>query len=153
MKFTSIVVALAAAFPAISEALIFNKTQAYATGNLEKYRCLDTLHWVKKLPTCLKQCQIDANLGDGCAYDDFACHCANYDSYSPIIEKCAFPPQLGGTGSCSLQELGGVRPLVNDMCNFFNATGYTAYTDCYTRLSPKKTFAVIQKQTITILDE
>ncbi|KAK6443549.1 hypothetical protein LTR95_000376 [Oleoguttula sp. CCFEE 5521] len=142
MKFTSIVVALAAAFPAISEALIFNKTQAYATGNLEKYRCLDTLHWVKKLPTCLKQCQIDANLGDGCAYDDF-----------PIIEKCAFPPQLGGTGSCSLQELGGVRPLVNDMCNFFNATGYTAYTDCYTRLSPKKTFAVIQKQTITILDE
>ena len=35
-------------------------------------------------PECLRQCQRDANAADGCAYNDFACHCANYDVYSPV---------------------------------------------------------------------
>lgn len=69
-----------------------------------------------------------------------------------IVEECAFPPQLGGSGTCTLAELGQIRPVVQDMCNFFNATLYTAYTKCGQRLSPEKTFSVIQGQSITITD-
>jgi hypothetical protein len=40
------------------------------------------------LPTCLGQCETNANKKDGCEPDDFACHCVNYDVYS----KVPFPP-------------------------------------------------------------
>ena len=40
------------------------------------------------------------------------------------------------------------------MCNFFNATGYAAYTKCGLRFktSPQKTFDLVAGQTITITD-
>ena len=117
-------------------------------------------------PECLRQCQRDANANDGCAYNDFACHCANYDVYSPLVENCAFPPSLGGTGTCTLEELGEARVVVTDLCNFFNATLYTASAECGGRhhrwanygqkkydLSPEKTFDLIAGQEITILDQ
>jgi len=84
MKFSAITIALAATLPALSEALIFNKTQAYKPGNLEKYKCMDTQKFNKLVPKCLHQCQKQANKRDGCAYDDLACHCVNYDVYSPV---------------------------------------------------------------------
>lgn len=33
---------------------------------------------------CLKDCQIAANKADGCAENDFACHCVNYNTYSDV---------------------------------------------------------------------
>ncbi|KAK3638645.1 hypothetical protein LTR56_012951 [Elasticomyces elasticus] len=172
MQLTTVLVAIAAAFPALSSALIYNKTQAYQPGNLDKYRCMGTEGFNALVPECLHQCQRDANANDGCAYDDLACHCANYDVYSPLVEQCVFPASLGGAGACTFPELGQIRPIVQDMCNFFNATGYTAYTRCGRpagrggrggrgsgrwgghglTLSPEKTFEVITDQTITITD-
>ncbi|KAI6828980.1 hypothetical protein KC340_g8844 [Hortaea werneckii] len=119
-----------AASISLSEALIYNKTAAYAPGQYEKYKCITTEDINDMFPACLRQCQRDANSQDGCAYNDFACHCANYDVYSPIVENCAFPPELGGTGNCTLPELGQARTVVTDLCNFFNATGYTASAEC-----------------------
>merc|ERR1712014_514214 len=119
-----------AASISLSEALIYNKTAAYAPGNYEKYKCITTEDINDMFPACLRQCQRDANSQDGCAYNDFACHCANYDVYSPLVEECAFPPELGGTGNCTLPELGQARQVVTDLCNFFNATGYTASAEC-----------------------
>lgn len=37
---------------------------------------------------------------------------------------------LGGTGSCSLEELGQARGVVTDLCSFFNATLYAADVGC-----------------------
>lgn len=39
---TSLTFALAAAFSSLSHALIFNKTAAYAPGQYEKYKCINT---------------------------------------------------------------------------------------------------------------
>lgn len=33
---------------------------------------------------CLKECQIAANKADGCAENDFTCHCVNYNTYSDV---------------------------------------------------------------------
>lgn len=33
---------------------------------------------------CLKECQVAANKADGCAENDFACHCVNYNTYSDV---------------------------------------------------------------------
>jgi len=65
---------------------------------------------------------------------------------SQLIEKCAFPPTLGGTGTCSLEELGQIRGVINDMCNFLNATLYTAQAKCLRLYSSKKTFQLIGQQ-------
>lgn len=51
-------------------------------------------------------------------------------THCQIVENCAFPPELGGTGNCTLPELGQARQVVTDLCNFFNATGYTASAEC-----------------------
>jgi len=55
------------------------------------------------------------------------------------IESCAFPPSLGGNGTCTLQDLGMARPVVNGMCNFLNATLYASYQGCNATLSKAKT--------------
>ena len=36
------------------------------------------------LPSCLAECQTYANKHDGCAPNDFACHCVNYSVYSKV---------------------------------------------------------------------
>ena len=102
------------------------------------------------LPQCLHQCQISANLQDGCAYDDITCHCVNYNTYSPLIEHCAFPPALGGVGTCTFQELGQIRSTVQDMCNFLNATLYTAQAKCLPLYSPQKTFELVGGQEVVV---
>ena len=91
MKLGAITIALAATLPALTEALIYNKTQAYKRGNLKKYECMDTYRFNKMVPKCLHQCQKSANSRDGCAYDDLACHCANYDVYSPVSKTLLLP--------------------------------------------------------------
>lgn len=73
-----------------------------------------------------------------------------YQQFSDIIEPCAFPPQLGGTGTCSLADLGIARPIVSAMCNFFNATQYADYTKCRQKLSPLLTLSVIAHEEIEI---
>lgn len=83
MKFAHSI-ALAAATVSLSEALTFNKTAAYAPGQYDKYKCIDTEGVNDMFPQCIRQCQRDVNRNDGCAYDDFACHCANYDVYAPV---------------------------------------------------------------------
>ena len=120
MKFVALAVAFNAAVG--SAQLIYNITQALAPGEFEKYRCLSTAEWNKRIPECIRQCQIQANKQDGCAYDDFACHSVNYQVFSDIIEPCVFPPSLGGHGTCTLEELGIARPLVQDMGNFCKYT-------------------------------
>ena len=36
------------------------------------------------LPECLHECHAKANKGDGCAVDDYACHCVNFEAYSKV---------------------------------------------------------------------
>ena len=38
----------------------------------------------KDTASCLKECQTKANKADGCAENDFACHCVNYNTYSNV---------------------------------------------------------------------
>ncbi|KAK3647499.1 hypothetical protein LTR56_007993 [Elasticomyces elasticus] len=144
MRFTAIISTLVPAFA--SAALTYNITQALAPGEFGKYHCLTTAKWNAMIPACVRQCQIQANKGDGCAYDDFACHSVNYQVFSDIIELCVFPPSLGGHGTCTLAELGAARPLVQDMGNFFNATLYAAYAGCPIKLSPLKTLGIVAKE-------
>ena len=44
----------------------------------------------KDTAQCLAKCQAAASKADGCAEDDFACHCVNYWAYS----KVRFPSSL-----------------------------------------------------------
>ncbi|KAF1968887.1 hypothetical protein BU23DRAFT_478936 [Bimuria novae-zelandiae CBS 107.79] len=125
----------------------YNVTSALAPGQLEKYSCLTTEKWLSNfgIPECLKECTRKANAQDGCAYDDFACHNINYQTYSDIIEPCVFPPELGGKGNCTPAALKAVRPIVNDAGNFYNATLYASYAhkNCKVRLSILKTLKIV----------
>jgi hypothetical protein len=76
-----------------------------------------------------------------------------YDSQSNIvklIEPCAFPPQIGGKGHCTTAELTKARPIVNDMCNFFNATLYSSYDGCPQKLSESVTYDIIAKEGVMV---
>ncbi|KAL5383171.1 hypothetical protein DPSP01_006146 [Paraphaeosphaeria sporulosa] len=152
MKFSVAAILATAALTAAQRT--YNVTSALAPGQLEKYKCLTTERWLKDfgIPECMHECTREANSKDGCAYDDFACHNINYQVYSDIIEPCAFPPQLGGSGTCTLEELGAIRPKVADAGNFFNATLYAAYADkhCEVRLSILKTLKIIADEATII---
>jgi hypothetical protein len=84
MKLSNIICSLAAMVSFTAAQRTFNLTAALAPGQLDRYRCLDTNSWIKRVPKCLQQCTINANLADGCAFDDFACHCINYQVYSDV---------------------------------------------------------------------
>ncbi|KAI4696778.1 uncharacterized protein J4E88_000956 [Alternaria novae-zelandiae] len=142
MRFSQIATLLSVA-AAASAQYTYNITQAEKAGNMEKYKCLDNKKLSKWMPKCLHQCQEKANHADGCAPDDFTCHCINYSVYSAAIEPCAFPAALGGKGTCSFEELGKARPIVQDMCNFFNATLYDDYAECDIELSEEKTYMIL----------
>ncbi|KAK3215899.1 hypothetical protein GRF29_8g1445855 [Pseudopithomyces chartarum] len=149
MKFS--VAALITTVVAIASAQrTYNRTTALAEGQLEKYKCLTTEKWLSNfgIPECLKECTRKANREDGCAYNDFVCHSINYQAYSDLIEPCAFPAAIGGNGTCTLEELNAVRPIVTDSINFFNATLYSAYAErnCRVRLSIAKTLSIVQSE-------
>ncbi|RMZ66466.1 hypothetical protein GMOD_00001802 [Pyrenophora seminiperda CCB06] len=144
---------------AASAAVTFNLTQAYKEGNWEKYHCLNNEKAKSWLPKCLHTCQDSANMADGCAPDDFACHCINYSVYTntlsnafKLIEPCAFPPAKGGKGTCTSDELKAARPVVQDMCNFFNATLYANYRECEQDLSEQVTYDIIRKENTIAID-
>ncbi|XPS95476.1 hypothetical protein M3J09_004766 [Ascochyta lentis] len=128
--------------------LTYNLTQALKPGNFAKYRCLDNDKLLALMPPttaqCLKKCQLAANKADGCAENDFACHCVNYTTYSNLVEPCAFPP----SGSCTFELLGPARPVIQDMCNFFNATLYADYRRCPQTLSRRKTYGIIAEEEV-----
>lgn len=42
-----------------------------------------------------------------------------------------------------MSDLMAARPVINSMCNFFNATLYAAYRDCPQELSKNKTFELV----------
>jgi len=42
------------------------------------------------------------------------------------------------------------RPVISDMCNFFNATLYADYVGCPQKLSKKKTYGIIAKEGVEI---
>ncbi|KAH3973569.1 hypothetical protein HBH69_224250 [Parastagonospora nodorum] len=123
----------------------YNITDAFQPGNFQKYHCADTAKVNTWLPSCLHECHIKANKNDGCAYDDLACHCVNYANYTSIIEPCAFPAALHGNGTCTMSDLLTARPIIQSMCNFFNATLYAAYTGCPQELSKAKTLALVAR--------
>jgi hypothetical protein len=140
---------------------------------------------------CLKECQIAANKADGCAENDFACHCVNYNAYSNVcpslpfrlsdwclvfphpylpppltanllafniviynqtntlqaIEPCAFAlPQGPKKDTCTVDVVLAARPIIQDLCNFFNATLYADYRRCPQKLSKRKTFGIIAEE-------
>ena len=68
---------------------------------------------------------------------------------SKLIEPCAFPADLGGKGTCSFEELSKARPIVQDMCNFFNATLYDAYSECEgMEFSEEYTYEIISEEEV-----
>ncbi|KAF1919800.1 hypothetical protein BDU57DRAFT_569803 [Ampelomyces quisqualis] len=121
----------------------YNYSRSELSGNFSKYRCMDTSRLISMLPTCLYGCQIKANKADGCAYDDMTCHCANYDTFSKLVEPCAFPPALNGTSTCTMADLSLARPIISEMCTFLNATSYRSYRGCPQELSRGKTLALL----------
>jgi hypothetical protein len=58
---------------------------------------------------------------------------------------------MGGTGTCSLAELGAARPVVSDMCNFFNATLYWDYEECPQKLSKGKTYDIVRSEEVVVV--
>ncbi|KNG48427.1 hypothetical protein DDE82_002125 [Stemphylium lycopersici] len=149
MRFTQVAALLSTSATASAQ-LTYNITQASASGNREKYCCLDNAKLSSQLPECLHECQVKANNADGCAPDDFVCHCVNYTVYSDLIEPCAFPAALGGQGTCTLEELAKARPIINDMCNFFNATLYADYVGCPQKLSKEKTYGIVHNEQVIV---
>ncbi|CAG5182500.1 uncharacterized protein ALTATR162_LOCUS10191 [Alternaria atra] len=145
MRFTQIATLLSVA-AAASAQYTYNITQAEKAGNMEKYKCLDNKKLSSWMPKCVHECQEYANKHDGCAFDDFTCHCINSSVYSSKIESCAFPPDHGGKGTCSSEELLKARPIVEDMCNFFNATLYEDYEECDLELSEDKTYEILAEE-------
>jgi len=51
-----------------------------------------------------------------------------------------------------MDELTIARPVVQDMCNFFNATIYADLHECDQKLSRDKTFGIVRKQKIIAID-
>ncbi|KAF2120112.1 hypothetical protein BDV96DRAFT_485845 [Lophiotrema nucula] len=154
MRFSTTAAALFSLLTLTTAQRTFNITSALAPGQWKKYRCLSEDKLIKRLPACLTDCQKNADRSDGCAIDDFACHCINYNVYSDLsssLNPCAFPPALGGSGTCTLAELGQARPIVSDMCNFFNATLYAGYVGCRLKLSPKKTLKIVASEKTVIV--
>ncbi|CAI9636489.1 hypothetical protein GT037_003681 [Alternaria burnsii] len=145
MRFTQIATLLSVA-AAASAQYTYNITQAEKPGNMEKYKCLDNKKLSSWMPECLHKCQDEANKADICAEHDFTCHCINYSHYSALIEPCAFPAALGGKGTCSFEELSKARPIVQDMCNFFNATLYDDYEECDMELSEDYTYEILSEE-------
>ena len=87
MKFTTVLLAV---LPALSMAqgpgggLTYNVTAASKKGEFEKYKCLTTYKLLKMLPKCIHSAQKTASAQDICDYDDYACHCINYQQYSDV---------------------------------------------------------------------
>ncbi|KAF1349258.1 hypothetical protein EJ07DRAFT_160036 [Lizonia empirigonia] len=145
MRLSALAIAFSAAALASAQ-LTFNITQALKPGNFAKYRCLltrtsnnDKLLALMPPVTakCLANCQAAANKGDGCTENDFVCHCVNYNTYSDLIEPCAFalPANPATNPPCDQAALFAARPIIQDMCNFFNATLYADYRRCPQKLS------------------
>ncbi|KAJ4405884.1 hypothetical protein N0V91_004993 [Didymella pomorum] len=152
MRFSTIAIALSAATLASAQ-LTFNITQALKPGNFAKYRCLNNDKLLALMPPttadCLKECQVAANKADGCAENDFACHCVNYNTYSDAIEPCAFAlPQGPRKDTCTVDVVLAARPIISDLCNFFNATLYADYRRCPQKLSKRKTFGIIADEEV-----
>ncbi|CAN9222641.1 unnamed protein product [Alternaria alternata] len=140
MRFTQIATLLSVA-AAASAQYTFNITQAEKPGNMEKYKCLDNKKLSSWMPECLHKCQDAANK------DVTNKAPKDKNHYSALIEPCAFPASLGGKGTCSFEELSKARPIVQDMCNFFNATLYDAYSECEGMvLSEDYTYEIISEE-------
>ncbi|KAI2482132.1 CFEM domain containing protein [Pyrenophora tritici-repentis] len=151
MRFSQITAILS--ITAVASAQVtFNLTKAYKKGNWDKYHCLDAVKVKTWIPKCLHECQDKANRADGCAFNDYACHCINNSVYSKLIEPCAFPASMGGKGTCKMADLRVARPIVQDICNFFNATIYSDYHGCKQKLSREKTFGMVRKQKFIAID-
>ncbi|EUC28446.1 hypothetical protein COCCADRAFT_109128 [Bipolaris zeicola 26-R-13] len=150
MHFTSIAT-LFSVLAAANAQLTFNITRASAPGNMAKYRCLNNNKLKGWLPSCIYECQVQASMLDGCAAEDFACHCVNHYKYSKkLIEPCTVPPGLGGTGHCTVNDLYNARPVIDEMCNFYNATIYKSYEGCPQRLSRTVTYGIIMNEGVVI---
>ena len=62
----------------------------------DKYKCLTLDTYTNWNPSCATSC-FDQNLGgskDGCAPDDFRCHCVRAASIAPVSKANFFPQQL-----------------------------------------------------------
>jgi hypothetical protein len=69
--------------------------------------------------------------------------------HTQLIQPCALPATQGGNGTCTTADLVVARPIISDMCAFFNATLYESYSGCPQELSKEKTYALIGNSTIT----
>ncbi|KAF2127849.1 hypothetical protein P153DRAFT_295060 [Dothidotthia symphoricarpi CBS 119687] len=158
MRLSAIAVAFSAATLASAQ-LTYNLTQALQPGNFAKYHCLDNDKLMALMPPvtaqCLAECQLAANKGDGCAENDFACHCVNYYAYSSLIEPCAFalPANPETNPPCDQNALFAARPIIQDLCNFFNATLYADYRRCPQELSRKMTYEIVANEEVDCGDE
>ncbi|KAJ9625631.1 hypothetical protein H2203_004390 [Taxawa tesnikishii (nom. ined.)] len=112
-------------------------TPVFSAEVWHKYHCLTVDKFEALIPKCSWACE-DLALRhglDGCSPNDFKCHCSHSQRFSDIIEPCIFPGQ-SVNATCSVEELrGGVQPVVTELCNFFNATGYADYLGCSPRLT------------------
>lgn len=67
-----------------------------------------------------------------------------------LIQPCAFPPEVGGNGHCTRDDLGKARPIIQDMCNFYNATLYQDFENCPQRTSEAITYGIIMNEDIVV---
>ncbi|KAK3077780.1 hypothetical protein LTS18_009331 [Coniosporium uncinatum] len=128
LSFISAVLALpllASAAPALDERAVF------PLSTWSKYHCLTLTEFEKRIPQCAVYCEeyTFRSGRDGCAPDDFPCHCKRSQIVSDIIEPCIFP-WLNHTATCTTDELRQLQGLVTDSCTFFNATKYADYVAC-----------------------
>jgi hypothetical protein len=68
-----------------------------------------------------------------------------------IVDQCTRTAGAGA-GVCSSDDLQSTRPIVSDMCNFFNATQYASYVGCDNgwALNPWMTLNVASRQNIVV---
>ncbi|KAI9688274.1 MAG: hypothetical protein M1820_010302 [Bogoriella megaspora] len=70
-----------------------------------------------QIPPCAVECDYKTLAGDGCALDDFYCHCVEK---TQIIADIIVPCLANST--CTGQDIGAFAAIVDDVCLYYNAT-------------------------------
>ena len=84
--------------------------------------------YVNLAPTCAHYCERLALGSDGCAPDDFLCHCANAWEVAVIIQDCIFNPAYS---NCTTAEVDQFGAIYYGLCGFWNSTAANASASAF----------------------
>ncbi|KAF2236463.1 hypothetical protein EV356DRAFT_72224 [Viridothelium virens] len=92
----------------------------------KEYHCLTLDKYLTEVPPCSVNC---LRLGldgyrDGCAPDDFVCHCAHTQAIDDLLVPCITGAN-SPNATCTDADIGQLQSVVTNLCAFYNATQTT----------------------------